>query len=463
MEELFLSFFESTVTTSIAVLILILLSPLLNKAYKAKWKYWVWLILAFRLLIPVNLPFQESPVQIPVPQGQVLLPQGVQNVQMVQGITSPIQGGVALSFIEILSFLWLAGILIFLMHQLISYQFFKKQVLRWSCTIKNNLIYEQFNKVCYEFNIKRKIKILISDKADNPMIVGLLSPVLLLPSEDYTEQDLYFIFKHELVHLRRHDVWYKLFLLFINALHWYNPAIYMMFKEANKDLELSCDDEVTRNASFDNRKLYSETILASVHKQNKRQTVLTTHFYGGYKIMRERFQNILSMKTKRRALLPSLLLILSIIVTGGLVACGTQSSTSDASDVITKYLEAQKNNDNNALNSLLWKADNDQSSNTESEGTLGVISLSIDKVEVSDEETQSIKERYTGSDLAQNYGWSDEFIKENLIAIYAKYTIDYDNTKVPYNDGEITQYFYLVRSDKDSPWRIWEQSYDVVD
>jgi|GEM_PF-4802419 len=80
--------------------------------------------------------------------------------------------------------------------------------------------------------------------------------------------------------------------------------------------------------------------------------------------MRERFQNILSMKTKRRALLLSLLLILSIILTGGLVACGTQSSTSDASDVVTKYLEAQKNNDNNASNSLLWKADNDQSSNT---------------------------------------------------------------------------------------------------
>jgi flagellar motor component MotA len=181
--------------------------------------------------------------------------------------------------------------------------------------------------------------------------------------------------------------------------------------------------------------------------------------------MRERFQNILSMKTKRRALFSSLLLILCIIVTGGLVACGTQNSTSDASDVVTKYLEAQKSNDNHTLNSLLWKAANDQRSDavSETEGTLGVISLSIDKVEVSKEETQSIKERYTGSDLALINEWSDEFIKENLIAVYAKYTVDYDNTKVPYNEGEITQYFYLLRSDKDSPWLIWEQSYDVVD
>lgn len=36
------------------------------------------------------------------------------------------------------------------------------------------------------------------------------------------------------------------------------------------------------------------------------------------------------------------------------------------------------------------------------------------------------------------------------------------NTKVPNNDEEITQYLYLLRADKDSPWHIWEQRYDAV-
>ncbi len=70
MEELFLRFFESTITTSIVVLALIFLSPILNKTYTAIWKNRVWLILAFRLAIPFSPNF-ISPVQISVPGKQV--------------------------------------------------------------------------------------------------------------------------------------------------------------------------------------------------------------------------------------------------------------------------------------------------------------------------------------------------------------------------------------------------------
>jgi hypothetical protein len=140
-----------------------------------------------------------------------------------------------------------------------------------------------------------------------------------------------------------------------------------------------------------------------------------------------------------------------------------QNSFNDASDVVTKYLEAKRNNDINTLKSLLWQADNNQGADSASklEGNLGVISLSINKVEISEEGTRAAKERYMGSDLAQNYRWTDDFIKENLIAVYAEYAVDYDNTKVPYTEGEITQYFYLLRVDNNSPWYIWEQNYDV--
>ncbi|WP_160317155.1 DUF4829 domain-containing protein [Oxobacter pfennigii] len=154
------------------------------------------------------------------------------------------------------------------------------------------------------------------------------------------------------------------------------------------------------------------------------------------------------------------MLIFIIILTGELIACEKPSSISDASDVVIQYLEALKNNDNTTLQ-LLNNEDSDII--TDSEVTLGVISLTIDKVEVSDNRTQRIKEQYTGSDLAKSYGWSDNYIHDNLIAVYAEYTVDYDNTKVPYDEGKITQYFYLVRTNSNSPWRIWASSYDISD
>ncbi len=52
--NLFLSILEISISVGLIVLALILLSPFLNKRYAAKWKYWIWLFLALRLLIPVG-------------------------------------------------------------------------------------------------------------------------------------------------------------------------------------------------------------------------------------------------------------------------------------------------------------------------------------------------------------------------------------------------------------------------
>jgi len=43
-----------------------------------------------------------------------------------------------------------------------------------------------------------------------------------------------------------------------------------------------------------------------------------------------------------------------------------------------------------------------------------------------------LKNGFTGSELAQSHHWSNEYIAENMIVVYTKYTVDYDNTKVPY-------------------------------
>ena len=51
------------------------------------------------------------------------------------------------------------------------------------------------------------------------MIVGAVRPVLLLPEMEWTPQQLLMVFRHELVHYRRHDIWYKMVLLLANAVH----------------------------------------------------------------------------------------------------------------------------------------------------------------------------------------------------------------------------------------------------
>ena len=112
--------------------------------------------------------------------------------------------------------------------------------------------------------------------------------------------------------------------------------------------------------------------------------------------------------------------------------------------MVKKYLEAEKNNDYDAWISTLIQ-EKQKAYTKEANGVFGVISLTVDKAAVSEDETLRMKVRYTGSDLAQQRGWSDEYISENMIVVAAQYTVDYDNAKVPFTEGTLSQNFILIR------------------
>ena len=54
MTNVFLAVFKISLSCSLVVAALMLLTPLLNKRYAARWKYWVWIFLALRLVIPFH-------------------------------------------------------------------------------------------------------------------------------------------------------------------------------------------------------------------------------------------------------------------------------------------------------------------------------------------------------------------------------------------------------------------------
>ena len=63
--RLFETVVEITLATSVVIALLLLLSKILEKKFAAKWRYWVWLIIAIRLILPFNLSLASPPVQVP--------------------------------------------------------------------------------------------------------------------------------------------------------------------------------------------------------------------------------------------------------------------------------------------------------------------------------------------------------------------------------------------------------------
>ena len=338
MAKLFLSLLGTSVSISAVVVILMLLTPFLNKRYAAKWKCSIWIFLAVWLIIPFKgdarqfvlamLPQTETQPtlmdkeKLTDTQVGAIMPSRQVIVEIPAQMTAPIamqaeKSNISISILDAVAFVWMIGYLVFILVHLISYFRFRGEVIRRGTIIRDTNILRQMSELKDELHIKGKIQMIEYPEADSPMVIGFLKPVLVLPKEQYSPEELFFILKHELVHLKRGDVYFKLLFITANAVHWFNPLIWVMQKEAAVDMELSCDERVTQGTGYAVRKAYTETLLSMLHKQCTKRTVLSTQFYGGTKIMKKRFKNILVRKGKKNGIS---ILVCAVILT---VSLGT--------------------------------------------------------------------------------------------------------------------------------------------
>ena len=79
---------------------------------------------------------------------------------------------------------------------------------------------------------------------------------------DRTDEDaLRRILTHELIHILRFDAVAKLAFAAVLCVHWFNPLVWVMFVLADRDLELSCDEQVLDALGDEERSAYALTLL----------------------------------------------------------------------------------------------------------------------------------------------------------------------------------------------------------
>lgn len=346
MGNIFLSVFETSLSTGIMIVFFILFSPLLVRRYAAKWKYWVWLFLALWLVIPMK-PIKDLGsswnrllIEIqPERTGDtfVTAKDGSDSIvievptRIVTGIVPLSDGGSkGIARLELMAALWLCGGIGYISMHMFSYFHYRKNLMKQGMPVEDEEILRQLSLVKKELGIKNRISIWKYSKAASPMLIGFLKPVLVLPGEEYNKEELFFIIKHELVHFKRHDIWMKLLLVVANGVHWFNPLVWIMQKEAVIDMEMSCDERVVQNIDYAGKKAYAEALFSTFHRRYAGKTLLSTQFQGGKQIMKKRFKNILLGKRKRNGLLLLTGIAVLTMSLGMLVGCSVGESPIDS-------------------------------------------------------------------------------------------------------------------------------------
>ena len=86
------------------------------------------------------------------------------------------------------------------------------------------------------------------------------------------------------------------------------------------------------------------------------------------------------------------------------------------------------------------------------------LELQIKEIVIDQDATERAKQQYKGGKIAEENGWSDSHLEDNLIAVRAEYYVAYDHQKTFLKDGDAEQYFFLLRDEKTQKWSIWNNT-----
>lgn len=253
MSALFLNIFNLAINASWLIVAVIVARLLLKKA--PKWiSCLLWGLVALRLICPVSLTSALSllPSAKVVPENieEVSDPHIDFGVRIIDNAVNPV---IERSFspdvvssanpmqvvVSVASFIWLAGVVVMLTHAIISFILLKRKV-RTSVTLDG--------------------KVMECDEVDSPFILGILRPVIYVPS-GINEKTLELVTAHEEAHLKRHDHWWKPLGFVLLAVYWFNPLCWVAYILLCRDIEAACDEKVIRDKDREYMAAYSQALL----------------------------------------------------------------------------------------------------------------------------------------------------------------------------------------------------------
>ena len=111
-----------------------------------------------------------------------------------------------------------------------------------------------------QLGIRRSVALAISDQIGSPTQVGLLKPVIVLPTPMVKSRDqLESILIHELIHVKRWDCLYRLLAMVGMAFYWFNPLFHRVKHLLFEVQEQACDDWTVTTTG--NSESYADTLL----------------------------------------------------------------------------------------------------------------------------------------------------------------------------------------------------------
>jgi TonB family protein len=176
-----------------------------------------------------------------------------------------------------ISLLWLATIVILASKLLIEIRNVNNLPLHSSIS-PSLALSTRFEELAKQIKLTKTPKLLISLKAEVPMAIGWLKPVVLLPASMVTglnSAQLEMLILHELAHIRRHDYLVNFLQTLIELLFFFHPGVHWIGKQMRNEREYCSDDIAVQHCGDAIAYAHTLTDTASLCAKNHFHTIPT--------------------------------------------------------------------------------------------------------------------------------------------------------------------------------------------
>lgn len=159
--------------------------------------------------------------------------------------------------------------------------------------------------------MQRRIKVAHVRSRQTPFTFGLFHPVIIL-TDSVEEDDGDGVVRHELTHIAGMDFLFRAVACVCVLIHFFNPFIYIFFRELKIVQELNCDERVIRHASGEERGNYARMLTRIYEKLSKEEenTAMVAFVKKKKSLLRRRVENLIHPIPQKNILCSVLLLLM---------------------------------------------------------------------------------------------------------------------------------------------------------
>lgn len=194
-----------------------------------------------------------------------------------------------LRFSKVFTAVWLCGVVIFIFTYVWAYAQIRrclKQTI--DCDLKTQM---QFKTICKEVGVSvRRTGIRQSYHESIPKVMGLFRQTIVLPVQEYSEEQLQIVLKHELTHIKHKDLWFKNFTVLMCIVHFMNPVMWLYWKRLERWSEFACDYSVCIETQ--EIRQYYEVIFSMMQVEKGRRLPMSSQLLEHKSELRDRMEHV---------------------------------------------------------------------------------------------------------------------------------------------------------------------------